>query len=60
MMVSRIMLSLREAADSPQGFWSLVAPSTTITDLQSIQFFRPSKGMHGKRDDVPLDTFSMP
>jgi len=56
-MVSRIMLSLKKAADSHQTGWSLAEPTANATDLRSMKFFRPAKGANGKRDDdIPLDT----
>lgn len=55
-MVSRMMLSLRKAADPELNDWSLGQPPTTSSNLQSISFFRPRRGTTRGGDDVLLDT----
>lgn len=56
-MISRIMLSLKKAADSQQKGWALSEPTVNATDFQSLMFLRPANGANGIRnDDVPLDT----
>ena len=59
-MISRIMLSLKKAADSRQKGWSLGEPTADTTNFQGMTFFRPARDMNTKRDDVPLDTYSQP
>ena len=56
-MISRIMLSLKEAADFEQEDWSLGGLSTNGNDLQSIKFFRPRVGASSGEDGIPLDTY---
>ena len=55
-MISRLMLSLKKAADSQQG-WSLGEPTLNGSKLQSIRFFNSRKGTNGREDDITLDTF---
>jgi hypothetical protein len=56
-MVSRIMLSLKKAADSQQKGWSLAEPTVNDTNYRSMKFFRPANGANEKKDDdIPLDT----
>ena len=60
-MISRIILSLRKAADSHQKGWSLAGSTANGTHLRSMKFFRPAKGANGnKDDDVPLETLPEP
>jgi len=61
-MISRIMLSLRKAADLQQNAWSLAEPTADDTDFQNIRFFRPERRTDGasQSDDVLLDTFLEP
>jgi len=54
-MISRIMISLRKAADSPHDVWSLMEPTTNVTNFQSIRFF-PQRTATGE-DGMPLETF---
>jgi len=56
-MISRLMLSLKKAAASHQGDWSLVESSTNGNNFQSIKFFHTRKGTNGKEDDIALDTY---
>ena len=57
-MISRIMLSLRKAADSqPAGDWSLGVQTTTEVDFRGMEFFRPWGGSNGREDCIPLDTY---
>jgi len=56
-MVSRIMLSLKKAADLQQNPWSLADPTANGADLQSMKFFHPMSDTNGERDDyTSLDT----
>ena len=52
-MISRIMLSLRKAADSQQKVWSLGEP----IDVRSKKFFRPQTGPNGMEAEIPLSTY---
>ena len=57
-MVSRIVLSLKQATDLRQNSWSLVGPTVNGTGFRSTKFFQPAKGANGKKgDNVPLDAF---
>jgi hypothetical protein len=55
-MVSRIMLSLKKAADPRKGDWSLAQPTMNDKDLQSAIFFRTQGLPNGEQDDVLLET----
>ena len=57
-MISRIMLSLRKAADQKAGTWSLGGPPANSTNLPTMDFVRPRQsGTNIMGDgDVPLDT----
>ena len=57
-MASRIMLSLRKAADVQHVGWTLPGPSTAGTNFRSMKFVRPLKGLEGGRDDIVLETIS--
>ena len=60
-MISRIILSLRKAADSRQKGWSLAQPNTNSANPRSMKFFRPAKSAIWKKDDnIPLDTLLEP
>ena len=56
MMVSRIMLSLRKAADTQQRGegWSLADPSGNDENTRGLEFFRPRRDLSGTLDDIPL------
>jgi len=61
LMISRIMLSLRKAANMPQEAWSLMGPATHATDFRSIKFFHPRKVTTERSgDEIPLDTVTCP
>ena len=55
-MISRIMLSLRKAAEQQQGGWSLTEPSVNHVNLRSLKFFRPQKVITQGSDNTPLGT----
>ena len=55
-MISRIMLSLRKAADEQQSGWSLGVPTMASTNFRSIKFLQQRRGPNGDKDDIPLDT----
>ena len=57
-MVSRIMLSLKKAADSQERAWSLTEPTAAGPSLRSMKFFKPPRGTDEMQDDIPLDTFT--
>lgn len=57
-MISRMMLSLRKAADPERNDWSLGEPSSNLSQLQSIKFFSPRWGTTGRGDDITLDTYT--
>ncbi|KAF9790731.1 hypothetical protein BJ322DRAFT_1104380 [Thelephora terrestris] len=57
-MISRIMLSLKKAADSQRNGWSLGEPSTNGVGLSAIKFSSPRRGLFREgSDEIPLDTF---
>jgi hypothetical protein len=57
-MVSRIMFSLRKAAESQRDGLSLGAQTTTGVDFQSMKFLHHRRGSSGGEDGVPgLDTY---
>jgi hypothetical protein len=53
-MISRIMLSLRKAADEQQNGWSLAVTSRTGANLE---FTRQRGGSDSKEDDIPLEGY---
>lgn len=55
-MASRIMLSLRKAADKQQNGWAPSEPSTTSFKVKSMKFFRPRGGQSRGQDDIPLES----
>ena len=58
-MIGRIMLSLRKAADRPLGNWSLAELSANDRSVQSsIMFHRPRRSLHRRRDSILFDTVS--
>ena len=52
-MVARLMLSLKKAANPQEGGWSLGEPTTHMT-----MRFAERRGGVSTRDEVPLDTFA--
>ena len=58
MMIGRIMLSLRKAADRPLGNWSLAELSANDRSVQSSIMFRRPRSLHGRRDSILFDTVS--
>jgi len=57
-MISRLMLSLKKAADPRRGEWSFGEPPTNSTNLPNIQFARPRGGANANATggDVAFDT----
>ena len=56
-MISRIMLSMRKAADSPQNAWSLAGPHANCPDPRGANLLDSRKVASCIGDDVPLDTY---
>lgn len=54
-MISRLMISLRKAAD-PVVDGSAIGRPSNSTNLPTIQFVRPRIGTTGTEGDIPLDT----
>jgi len=52
-MVTRLMLSLKKAANPQENGWSLGEPTTHMT-----MRFAERRGGVSTRDEVPLDTFA--
>jgi len=64
-MISRLMISLKKAADSQQTGWSLGQPSATLDiNFRSVSGFshppRGGRGIRGTEDDIMLDTLVGP
>lgn len=59
-MVSRIMLSLRKAMDSPQYGWSLAERSRNNGKLESMKFACPRSGLSEREGDIPSNTYAEP
>ena len=56
-MISRIMLSLKKAADLKGGNWSLGGQPANSTNLPTMDFARPRSGTNIMSEgDVPLDS----
>ena len=55
-MISRIMLSMRKAATSPQSAWSLVEPPTIVLDPRGVDVLN-SQRVSYRGDEVPLDAY---
>ena len=58
MMIGRIMLSLRKAAGSQRGNWSLAERSTLVPVLPVMKFQRPRRSLNARKDDVRLEVLS--
>ena len=56
-MISRIMLSMKKAAYSPQKDWPVVEQPASGTNFHSINFFRPQRVSNERGDNIPLDTY---
>ena len=55
-MIGRIMLSLRKAADRPLGDRPLVELSVNDRNVKSgMRLRRPRRSSHGQQDSFPLD-----
>ena len=59
-MVSRIVLSLRKAADLQQRNWSIAEPTAADMNLQSMKFFRPRNGTGERQGDIPVERDDVP
>ena len=62
-MISRIMLSLKKAADLTRGGWSITQGTVDDSTFRSTLRFNvpPRRGPVGKEDvAIPLDTFHEP
>lgn len=60
-MISRIMLSLRKAANPEYQGWSLGEPTAGGTNLQTLNFVRPRSGADWREaSGIPLDTYQEP
>ena len=59
-MISRLMLSLKKAADTQQTSWSLGQPSVSLgVDFQSMEKFSyTQKGIGDGEDEISLGTCS--
>jgi hypothetical protein len=58
-MISRIMLSLKKAADSQQKAWTLTEPTMTGPSFQNLKFFKPRRAANERqRETIPLHTFA--
>ena len=57
-MISRIMLSLKKAADSQQKPWTLTQPSMAGSNFQSAKFANTQQDPNERQDDIPLDTYA--
>lgn len=57
-MISRLMLSLKKAADSQQGLWSLTEPPTNVIKFKNAKLLRSQVDTHRREDGIPLDTYS--
>ena len=55
-MISRIVLSLREAADAQQGGWSLGAQATAGINFSNMEFLHSLRGPNGREAAAQLDT----
>lgn len=59
-MISRIVLSLRKAARSQQGGKALGEHAPGGTNLESMRFVRPRRGINEEEASIPLDSLSQP
>ena len=58
-MISRIMLSLKKAADPQQKTWTLTEPTMTGPHFKGMEFFKPRRGASDmEHDSIPLDTYA--
>lgn len=57
-MISRLMLSLKKAADPQRGTWSFGGPPTSSTNIGAMSFARPQSGgnANGTEGDIHLET----
>ena len=53
-MISRIMLSLKKAADPLRGDWSLW-DSSIGAHFRGVEFASPEGCVYGREDDIPFD-----
>lgn len=54
-MISRMMLSLRKAADPRKQVWSLAEQTEDGGNVQNMSFVRPRSSPEARQDDMPLD-----
>ena len=59
-MISRMILSLRMAADSRQGVRSHGGPTAKGTDLTELKFVRPRRSGDERESDISLDVYPRP
>lgn len=57
-MVSRIMLSLRKAADADVVGWAFVEAPMNDDDLRNMEFFRPRRDTISREDNIPPGTYT--
>lgn len=57
-MISRLMLSLKKAADSQHGLWSLTEPPTNVMKFKNAKLLRSQADTHQREDGIPLDTYN--
>ena len=53
-MISRLMLSLKKAADPQRGGWSFGESPANGTNLSTVQFARARGGDGSTEDGVPI------
>ena len=56
-MTTRIMLSLRKAADLRRGDWSILEPPSYGSGTAGMKFLRPQKVTNERKDDIMLSTY---
>jgi len=60
-MISRIMLSLKKAADSQQKAWTLTEPTMSGPGFQNLKFLKPGGDANERQHEaIPLQTFAEP
>lgn len=55
-MITRIMLSLKKAADPRNGGWALGEPPD-VNRFKRMTFYNPRRGANEMENDIPLDTY---
>ena len=56
-MISRIMISLKKAADSQRKAWTLTDSTVAGPGFQSAKFFGLRRDTNERQHDIPLDTY---